>query len=191
MSNIFKAIKNNHEIIETILSSPERYDGWSLQGFGLLRLYLTKELRLHVWDARFAIKDVSLIHTHPWDFESYVLSGRLTNFRYEKVAGDTHLGCVIQCGENAQLKNEPEPCHLKEVSKEILFGGQTYHQKADEIHLSQPADGTVTLIERTFKADTEHAWSFWSKGAEWTSAAPRPATKEEVKWITSKALSIW
>lgn len=191
MSNILQAIKRDSSIIIDILRHAHIHRGWSLQGFGLLRLYLTKELRLHIWDSRFAIKDVSLIHTHPWDFESYLVSGTLINYRYKKVEGDTHYCSVIQCGEGACVKSVPELCGLTEITKEVVTDGQTYTQFAEEIHLSLPEDGTITLIERTFKPDTEHALSFWVNGSQWISAEPRPATSTEIEEITSCALNVY
>lgn len=56
---------------------------WSLQGFGMLRAYLSdRKLRLHVWNSKFAVPDVTTIHDHPWNFESLVVAGKITNTRY-------------------------------------------------------------------------------------------------------------
>jgi hypothetical protein len=191
MSNIFKAIQSDSAVICNILAHWKDYSGWSLQGFGMLRLYLTKELRLHIWDSRFAVDNVSLLHDHPWDFESLIISGGLTNYRYNFAAGSGYLYSVIQCGAGGCAKTEPAPCALTERSIENLGPTEIYRQIADEIHKSVPDDGTITLIERTFKADTEHARVFWPEGEKWVSAEPRPATPEEVNAITFNALKKW
>lgn len=193
MSNIFTAIKadSDNNLIAQILSWPLEHEGWTLQGFGMLRLYLTKELRLHVWDARYRVSNVSLIHTHPWDFESYIVWGRLKNIRYEVVEGDGHLFSTIKCGVGACIKTSPQPCGLVEVKNEFLEAGKVYSQKAHEIHKSVPENGTVTLIERTFKADTEHANIFWPKGTDWVSGEPRRATKKEIENICEYAVNTW
>jgi hypothetical protein len=192
MSNIYKVIKSNPDIIKDILHYPMAYDGWSLQGFGMLRLYLTRELRLHIWDSRYRVSNVSLLHTHPWDFESLIVWGRLHNYRYEVVEdGDSHLFSTIQCGEGGCAKTSPQPVGLIETKHEMFGGGATYTQLAHEIHKSEPDDGTVTLVERVFKADTEHANVFWSKGTNWVSAEPRPASRKEVIDITRNALELW
>jgi hypothetical protein len=154
----------------------------------MLRLYLTKEIRLHIWDSRFRVANVSTIHDHPWDFESFIVYGRLTNYRYKKVEGDGYLFSTIQCGENACTKTKPVPCGLELVSQEVMNGGVTYTQASSEIHQSMPHDGTVTLVERRFKADTEHATVFWPNGSDWVDAAPRPATEAEIEDITSMSL---
>ena len=61
-------------LVKTILEASRHggISGWSLQGLGMFRLYLSHEKRLHVWDARFRTSDVSVIHTHPWHFTSEV-----------------------------------------------------------------------------------------------------------------------
>jgi hypothetical protein len=54
-----------------------------------------------------------------------------------------------------------------------------------------PNPGTVTIVERRFKADTEHAFVFYPRNEKWVSAEPRPATPEEVITITQIALRRW
>ncbi len=73
------------KLLETSAVRPEAFE-WSLQGFGMLRLYLSKEVRLHVWDDRYAVKNVTTIHTHPWHFRSTVLFGELTDVLYQGAA---------------------------------------------------------------------------------------------------------
>lgn len=155
----------------------------------MLRTYLTKEIRLHVWDSRYAVKDVSLLHDHPWDFTSVVVSGQLMNARYvEDPRGDQYEYGTIQCGPGGGRRSDTKKITLRGVLPDVVLSGEAYTQKADEIHRTYFLDGTVTLVERTFRPDTEHARVFWPVGLEWVSAEPRPATPGEVAEITRTAL---
>ena len=181
---------------------------WSTQGLGMLRTYLSKEVRLHIWHSRFRVPHVSSIHDHPWDFESEVLCGRIRNTRYGIVHMTDHgavlrdgagqsLGAVanpgapnftmqtIRCGtgggiERACELGEPGPCHLSMLSNAEYSPGDSYHQNAPDIHDTSAEDGTVTIVTRTFRADSEHARVFFPTGTDWVSAEPRAATPEEV-----------
>ena len=44
--------------VRTLLSKPLGFD-WSIQGFGMIRLYLSPNLRLHIWNSRGRVKNVS------------------------------------------------------------------------------------------------------------------------------------
>ena len=60
-----------------------------------------------------------------------------------------------------------------------------------DIHKTICSRGSVTLIERFFTEDTEHAHVFLPKGTDWVDAKPRQATEEEVSLITKNALKVW
>lgn len=199
MTNLLKAIQADRNIVRSILRNALDFE-WSLQGFGMLRLYLTKDVRLHVWDDRYQVNNVSLLHDHPWDFESYIVTGEMRNTRYTiqdpSVIASSHttqpfMMSKIQCGPGGGIRSTPEFVQLVEDSPEYYFSGDTYKQAADEIHKSVPQPGTVTIIERTFKPDTEHARVFWPAGTDWVSAEPRTASPDEVETITAYALEHW
>lgn len=184
--------------IKQILEKAQHYE-WSLQGFGMLRLYLTKETRLHVWSDTFAVPNVSDIHDHPWHFKSTVIAGSIRNTRFLPIiANDVslppsqrYLTRRILCGNGGCVMGEVSEVGLWTPGEEVYGEGFSYSQSASEIHRSEPADGTVTIITRTFLDDPDHANVFWRQGEEWVSAEPRPATPEEVKAITGNALRIW
>lgn len=183
-------------LVKHLLQHPHSVE-WTLQGFGMLRCYFEPELRLHVWDSAFKVPGVSDLHTHPWDFHSLVVAGEVRNYRFLEVAG-TSLGTgqaiprrrqTIRCGEGGGLVGDPVDVFLAEQPTETLREGETYTQKAEEIHKSLPEDGTVTVIERGFKEDTEHAYVYFRD--EWVSAEPRPATEAEVQQILAGSLARW
>lgn len=192
-SNAFKFFTTSKYAIRSILQDPLRYDGWSLQGFGMLRLYLDKNIRLHIWDDRHKVDNVSLMHTHPWDFESYIVAGRIRNYRFEKdgTKGKSYFCSKIQCGPGGGMRSEPEVVLLSCAIDERYSAGEFYRQAAEEIHESYPENGTVTLVERSFKQDTEHANVYWPISNEWVSAEPRPASDHIVKTICQASLDLW
>lgn len=183
-----------HEIItnrvKSMLESPGDYD-WSLQGFGMLRTYLAPDLRLHIWDKEYQVDNVSLLHDHPWDFESYIVAGGLTNYLYNyNTTGMYFNRQRILCGVGGGLDGEPESVKLTNYQTDHYDASQSYVEKHDQIHMSAPADGTITIIKRHFTEDVDHANVFYDTD-EWVSAEPRPATQQEVYAITAKALMTW
>lgn len=195
----FRKVKNNmytllRASVRAILLHATDYD-WSLQGFGMLRCYLSPEIRLHVWDSRFKVPGVSVVHDHPWDFTSLIVTGEVKQYRYieHPTNGEPFRRSTIRCGHGGGIvraecaPEAPEGVYLLRQALEIYHVGESYSQNADEIHESLPADGTVTLVERRFKADTEHARVYYQT-PEWVSAEPRKAEFGEVRSAVNVAL---
>lgn len=174
--------------------------GWTLQGFGMLRKYLAGgKYRLHVWDSRYRVENVTMLHDHPWDFDSLVIAGQIDQYRYQRnqPVPDHHANVVpvmeqsIVCGPGGGVCEKPAPMTLYRGPLEVIPAGSTYTQLACEVHESLPLDGTVTLIERTFHENTEVAHVYYDQGSEWVTAEPRPATCEEVADILERSLRAW
>lgn len=189
----------NKLLVKAILSMAPVYS-WQIQGLGMLRLYLNKATRLHVWHSGFASPGVSTLHTHPWDFKSEVIAGSLENIRYKEhdpqnclnsTKVKEYMAAVLHCGPGGGLTEKGKPVYLEAMPSEFYGEGATYTEKAEEIHESRPKDGTVTLVTRQFKPDEDHARVFWRTGTEWGSAIPREATPDEIKVITQFALQRW
>lgn len=189
----------NRELVKAVLEAAHVYK-WQLQGLGMLRLYLSKAVRLHVWHSGFATPEASTIHTHPWDFESSVIAGELENIRYKEWSARDRISdgttkefysALLHCGPGGGLKEDPQSVFLEKLHSEFYHGGQTYTEKAEEIHESKPKDGTVTIVTRRFKPDEDHARVFWPVGTAWGSAIPRDAMPSEVRAITQFSLQRW
>lgn len=165
---------------------------WTLQGFGMLRLYLDDEevRRLHIWDPDMANADVSTIHNHPWDFTSEIMIGALANQRYLITNGPpTHMLGEIRTGEGGgRLDDDPAFVTLESQRMEIYRPGDSYSQTADEIHESFPGSGTTTVITRKFTKPRDHARVCWPVGTPWVTAEPRPATEAEIRHFVRLAL---
>lgn len=184
-------------LVQNILENHGRHE-WTIQGLGMLRTYLPGDLRLHVWSSTAEFEDVSKMHTHPWDFESRVIAGKVVNIRFtwpDPDGGSKSPICfqrqMIRCGQGGGIVGEPEEVSLIQGHAEGYLEGSVYRQQAHEIHVSLPKDGTVTLIQRSFHEDTEHAYVYFPIGEEWVTAEPRAATPEEVERICEAALSEW
>jgi hypothetical protein len=187
-------------LVQKILEWPSNHQ-WSVQGFGFLRTYFgpcgnEKRFRLNLWDSRFTVPNVSTIHDHPWDFKSLIVAGHFVNRRYRVQhpklteltdTAPTHSFSTITTGINSTLEKSPiDHCVLEPWDNEYYKPGDTYRQRASEIHETKFMDGAVTLNERV--GDTEHARVFWPYGTDWVDAKPREATPEEVRLATASAL---
>lgn len=185
-------------MLKKILERAEHYN-WTIQGFGMLRLYLSREVRLHVWDPSRAFPGVSTIHTHPWDFTSEILVGRLTDLVYAKDYPGPNYHFKphamnqqqIMCGVGACVTSLAKEVLLYAPKEGIAYrAGQSYTMRADEIHESIPDRGCVSIITRRFKADTEHADVYYRAGTTWVASEPRPATPDEIRSMCDAALEL-
>lgn len=176
-------------VVRFILENSHKFD-WSLQGLGMLRLYLPGDARLHVWDWRFAFPGASPIHDHlQWGLTSTIVSGRITNYRYAEGRGVPFHWARFKAGYHALQLHAPETMLLERGPAEIYLPGDSYSQAPNEIHESVPDEGTVTIMQKRPTPDGETARIFWPVGTSWGSAEPRAATALEVKTITEFALS--
>jgi len=180
------------ETVRRILMAPLAFDTWTLQGFGMFRLYLSKSMRLHVWDDRFRTESVSTIHSHPWHFRSTVISGRMTDVLYEVsnfgFKTPTHSRQKIVCGPGGCAVGESESVLVEKLQEVTFVEGDSYSLTADAFHESKPESGTVTIIEREFREDTEHAYVCFPHGEKWVSAEPRKAIPKEIEAMAERAL---
>ena len=178
-------------LVRAILTNAHAFK-WSLQGMGMLRLHLPGAFRLHVWDSRYRVPNVSMIHDHlQWGLHSTIVAGELTNRRYVLAAeGDPYVFGTLKPGYGCYFKDAPQPCYLKALRPITYSPGGEYAQAPAEVHQSDPLDGTVTLMHKTPTAD-ESARVFWPADGQWVSAEPRAATPEEVAAITSRSLERW
>ena len=188
---MFQSANEIHrKLIRHILKNGLDYR-WSIQGFGMLRLYLDKETRLHIWNPSAAVPDVSEIHDHPWDFVSNIICGSLTNELYriiEELPEVTMLMQQIVCGPGGHSCGTPEPVKMGLVSTRDYKTGESYAQFAPAFHRTIAAPGTITIIKRRFRENTENARVCFPLGTEWVSAEPRDATPEEISPFLQQAL---
>lgn len=180
-----------------LLSRP--YDHpWSVQGFGVLRLFIEDVGRLHIWDTRLRYPGVSLIHNHSWNLDSVIVAGELMNTRYVEqpvaalgLAGyirPTHWKQRLLTGFQSHMVSAPSQVNLLAMPNEIYGPGDTYSQHADEIHETNALDGTITVMRRDENSGDGHADVYWPLGTEWGTAIPRAATRDEITRTIEGAL---
>lgn len=186
-------------MVRNILGRQVLPGDWTVQGFGMLRAYFDKDkrFRLNIWDKALAVPDVSLVHDHPWSFNSWIINGALYNQRFleqpfiDQEAGTKFDYMTIKTGEGGGPEGEVHTTRLLLEPTEVYKTGDSYHQEPTEIHFSGYLDGTVTLNDRIRFGDGEHARVFWPHGQSWVDAMPRKATEMEVLTTISKALKAW
>jgi len=184
--------------IKDLLLHPEGLP-WTIQGFGMLRLYTDGDQigRLHIWDTEeMAVENVTRTHDHPWDFTSRIVSGSLTNLRFDYATafdpGSMQWnGQLIKTGEDAHGLAQPETYWLMPDVPENYTPGDIYHQDAPEIHESMPSRGCVTVVERNFSRPRDRATVFYRDQDSWVDARVMMASPEQVKHFTQLALSRW
>jgi len=196
-------------MVRAMLTSPEGYP-WTLQGFGMLRCDLVgREYRLHVWDHRFRVDNVSDIHDHPWDLESLVMSGRITNVvweqdlpSYQREGNDyrfKYLGVEMTPGPvtGDEPAERVDSFSFKHPSRTEYGQGDCYIQDKSIVHSTEFKTGTVTLVRRTdrqVRSDgTDRAHVFWPKenGPTRVLAAPVTPAMNQVRTICEVALAMW
>lgn len=187
------SLEDMRSLVYPILLAPHNHV-WTLQGFGLLRLHLHENLRLHIWVPDLQAPGVSLIHDHKqWGLESTVLSGRLQNQRYSQsksVFGATHRWTTLIGGTDALL-HRPRSTRLLRKDPEVYRPRDTYSQTPSEIHMTEARPGTVTLMRKSPSKDGKTARVCWPIGEQWVSAAPRTATVVEVNRGATLARELW
>jgi hypothetical protein len=174
-----------------ILENATKFE-WSLQGLGMLRLYLPGDARLHVWNHDFAFPDASPHHDHlQWGLTSTIISGELTNYRYKEGVGVPFHWARFVAGYNAEQLHEAETMLLEEQEPEVYTPGMSYSQEPNEVHRTVCKPGTVTVMHKRPTADGATARIFWPEGTVWGSAKPRPATFSEIVRMTTDALRVF
>lgn len=164
-----------------ILDNAHNYE-WSIQGFGLLRLYIRDVGRLHIWNSSLRYENVSTVHNHSWDLHSTIIAGKLHNTRYvhDDILGWPYHGHRLVTGFDTRHVEDLPLTKLYALPSEVYLPGDTYSQYATVIHRTDAEDGTVTLMERALDVDGQ-ADIYWPAGTEFGTAKPRIALHGEVE----------
>jgi hypothetical protein len=172
-------------LVFTVLRHAEDFP-WRMTDIGLLGLRLDdqREYRLHVWDPTYSVGDPP-IHDHPYDFDSEIIVGELTNTRYEEdPAGDEYIR--FRYSPAAEDRRRSDTVRLSATATTFTEGGQ-YRQLAHELHASSQLPGTVTVIRCSWTGVAELTVCGRDE-ASWRSGQARDATRDEIKAVASKAL---
>lgn len=101
------------------------------QGFGMARIRLNRELRLHLWDKALRNPEVTDIHTHPWDLYSVVLRGSIENERYTEITPEDIFKQGLDLGAKGNIPvgktdTVPVPSYFNAVRHEIKPGPEPF-----------------------------------------------------------------
>jgi hypothetical protein len=178
-------------LVRNILEHAEDFP-WVLQDIGLLGLRLDdhKEYRLHVWDSDYDLGDGRpLIHDHPFSFTSTVMAGQMTNTRYQEADdGDEYIRTRYLLADEEVRRSDT----VRLLGQSTTFTeGDEYHQLAHELHASRQKAGTVTIIRRTWREEIGQLTVCRRDDVPWISGQSRPASNDEVKKVTSRALGLF
>lgn len=187
--------------VRAILQQP--FEGgrvWRAHGIGMLRTYLDEArlVRLNLWHHMLVNPGISTMHTHPWNLRSEVVTGKLTNIRWERVrAGDPgaqpwvedRIPCGMVADPEFALKGEARTVYLRPCQPEFIMPGHTYSQKPDEIHTTQFLDGTATVMHRDVADGVTEASVFWPLGEQWGDAS-RGVTADEILRVCEASLAL-
>lgn len=169
-----------------------------VHGLGMLQIYIPDDARIHIWDGKLRVDNVSQLHSHAWGFRSTVVAGVMRQKRYKVQEGISgHVNAIPHKYNLATITPgaKPEPRDIREVwlragETEVYNAGSYYWQESNEIHASGPEDGTVTLVERIRGKGADEAKVLWPVGTEFVTAAPRVPTYEEAEAVISHALKV-
>ncbi len=172
-------------LVLTLLQHAEDFP-WRMQEIGLMSLRLDdrREHRLHIWDPSYCGEEPP-IHDHPYDFTSTIIVGEMTNSRYqEDPAGDAYVRLRYPPG--AEVERQSDRVRLSSTA--TAFGeGDSYVQRAPELHASRQLPGTVTAIRCSW-VDAPTLTVCLRSEDSWVSGQGRDATREDIKNFSAKAL---
>lgn len=146
---------------------------WSVHGLGFLRTYLdeARTWRLHVWHRCLRNEGISALHTHPWGFRSWILTGLIIDENYMRSSrGNWWQEGQITCGPQFCGLEDTKLTRLLFLSSRYRSAGSAYEYQPDMIHETSFIDGTVTIIHRTPPQGDGKASVFWPRGQVWGSA---------------------
>ena len=174
-------------LVHQILTHAQDYPWRMQEEIGLLGLRLDdcRTYRLHVWEPHYCVGEPP-VHDHPYHFVSTVVAGEITNSRYEESPSGAEYSRVRYLASDDRVRRT-DTVRLSATSVTLREGDQ-YAQLAHELHESRQQAGTVTIIRCSFQ-DVAELTVCLRDGERFVSGRARPATLDEVKHITTRALT--
>ncbi len=120
-------------------------------GDGMIQLYLSKRVRLHVYHPDFpATVDNALIHDHAWDMYSEVMLGRVPHktYRMDLTASGNMMLHEARGGGGAGLIPRHQ-CFLKNTGINIFVAGSSYFFPRHEFHETLVSELSMTRITKS------------------------------------------
>lgn len=129
-----------------------------VHGNGFIQLSLTDKIRLHVWpDESYPLKRQKVytgIHTHRFDYESTLISGKLIHRVYSFYLSDDYTHVLYEPTEDERLASTGRKGVLEISSETVLEPGKKYGFEPGlfhEIILDAPLSCTLMEKKTTYK----------------------------------------
>lgn len=150
VQSIFDLILNQNKWINEFYRHP--------LGFFYCRLAERKDrqIRLHIWEKDYQIKDDLFIHDHYYDLYSWVLCGKILDFSYKvsplKKSGiySKFVSGYVDSENNRMLKRTDEFQQVKKIAERTILKGDKYSIPKGSYHSNKiffdSSEVTVTLV---------------------------------------------
>ena len=120
--------------------------------YNLGHLSDSEEFRIHIWDKNYYSQDDDLqIHNHSFDFESFVVIGKIENVCYQLNEDSQSFGYKYQVkfvDNKSFLDLLSHNIKIEIISKEFISAGKFYKLFRSEFHESYNLDPfSITLIK--------------------------------------------
>jgi len=145
---------NKNELEKIILQTNPNFFG-----LGFIQCKINQYERVHLYHPKL-IPTVNIeeeIHNHRYDFESTVLSGKITNKKYKFIEDSSNATHFLQnesCNELVIVENiNPIYGHISLESETDVIKGQTYLMKFDEFHTFNTSKCITYLKRSDYKQD--------------------------------------
>jgi hypothetical protein len=128
-------------------------------GFAIIPLDETGQIRMHIWDHRLPRQVVDTgIHNHSFGFKSWVLQGTMVNVCLD-VAVDRVTHNLYTPSDHGPLENNVliptgMQVRFRPYRTDIVDSGQSYDMPAAMFHLSFYVGTMVTVIKKVNKLDS-------------------------------------
>jgi len=116
-------------------------------GLGFIQLKVDDRLRLHFYSPELPTITED-VHNHRYDFDARILKGKITNFTFDILEGETHQINNESCNPDIEAPSETKLCNITLADQETYTTGQVYKMKHQDFHRVEATD-CITLLSRS------------------------------------------
>jgi hypothetical protein len=123
-------------------------------GLGFIQLKLDQTNRVHFYTSELPpIVDDEDIHNHRYDFTSKIISGKITNYLYSEIEGDTHFKSDESCKEGMNSETLQACCGVLLTSIHTYVAGSEYFVDHNTFHRVAATDCVTWVIRSGYKKE--------------------------------------
>lgn len=191
LENIFSEIINGNMWTKEFFLHP--------LGFYYCRLFENKEnqIRLHIWEPNYPIKEDLFIHDHYYNLCSWILCGKILDWSYDVFPSNEeskftkYVSGYIDNENNRVLKRTDEFQNVLKSSSRTLLRGDKYFISKESYHsneiLFNDSQITATLVF-TYDHNNSHSPNVIgsNKNEYYLEDNPTPISESDVKILINK-----